>query len=48
VEFTVVEPLAEQDAPVMLPELPPPDELLDELMDELEDELDYVPPPEPP
>ena len=48
VELTVVEPLAEQDAPVMLPELPPPDELLDELLDEVEDALDDVPPPEPP
>ena len=48
VELTVVEPLAEQDAPVILPELPPPDELLDELVEELEEALEDVPPPELP
>lgn len=52
VELTVVEPLAEQDAPVILPELPPPDELFDELLEELVEELEEaledVPPPELP
>lgn len=44
-----MEPLAEQDAPVMLPVLPPPEELLDELEEELEDDLlEDVPPPELP